>query len=64
MTKKQFAEKYVVRNRYGIGCAGRMGRKDEIVFTPRSVGRKSAEACEAWIKKNDTANTCEIVLSQ
>jgi hypothetical protein len=48
--------KYVVVNRYGIG-----GEKGKIVYVPMTFGRDSADKCEKWVKKHDTANTMAIV---
>jgi hypothetical protein len=53
--------KYAVINQYGITL--RAGRHDDsgYAYIPRSEGKASYEACQRWIKRNDSANTCSIV---
>ncbi len=57
-------KKYKVINRYGIKLAAgrREGQeKGGTLYVPKQTDKAGYEACEAWIRRHDTANTAEIV---
>ncbi len=53
--------KNAVINQYGIALTAERDDDTGYAYIPRSTGEKSHEACERWIKRHDSANTCAIV---
>ena len=55
--------KYAVINQYGIGLSYEDDhpRNDGYVYVPRSCGEESYAACERFIRRYDSAQTCSIV---
>lgn len=52
--------KYVVKNKYGIRLKAER-KTGPFAYVPRVSGLASYEACNAWIRRYDTAETCVIV---
>lgn len=55
--------KYAVINQYGIELRYEEAhpRNDGYTYVPRSDGEASYDACNKWITRHDSANTCAIV---
>lgn len=55
-------EKYAVMNTYGVGLRNERNDGSGYAYIPKVRGEAGYIRCEKWCRRNDTANTCSIVI--